>query len=75
MKVYDGGNKNSYLILSMTGSYKNTKVSSPRNQMFIEFETTSIVVKRGFQASIFENSNNSFQKVLFKHNFSFFPDR
>ena len=59
----------------MTGSYKNTKVSSPRNQMFIEFETTSIVVKRGFQASILENSNNSFRKVLFKHNFSFFPDR
>ena len=56
LKVYDGGSKYSYLILSMAGSYRNKKVSSPRNQMFIAFETTSTVAKRGFKASILENS-------------------
>ena len=56
LRVYDGGSKYSDLIKSMTGTYRSTKVSSPRNQMFIEFETTSIVAKRGFNASILENS-------------------
>ena len=40
----------------MTGTYRTTKVSSPRNQMFIEFDTTSIVAKRGFEALIHKNS-------------------
>ena len=42
----------------MTGTYRNTKVSVPGNQMFVEFETTtrSTVVKRGFNASIVEHS-------------------
>ena len=56
LKVYDGGSNYSDLIENMTGSYRNTKVSSPRNQMFIEFQTTSTVAKRGFNASILENS-------------------
>ena len=41
----------------MTGVYKNIKVSGPRNQIFVTFETTSMVPGRGFKASIFENSN------------------
>ena len=40
IRVYDGGSNHSDLIKSMTGDYSYTKVSSPRNQMFIEFETT-----------------------------------
>ena len=60
IRVYDGGSNHSDLIKSMTGDYSYTKVSSPRNQMFIEFETTSIVAKRGFNAFILENSISSF---------------
>ena len=56
LKVYDGGSNHSDLIKKLTGTYRNTKVSSPRNQVFIEFETTSIVAKRGFNAYILENS-------------------
>ena len=56
LRVYDGGSKYSDLIKSMTGTYRATKVSSPRNQMFIEFDSISIVAKTGFKASIFENS-------------------
>ena len=56
IKIYDGGSNYSDLIKSMTGSYRNTKVSSPGNQVFIGFETTSIVAKRGFKASIIKNS-------------------
>ena len=40
----------------MTGTYRNIKVAIPGNQMFVVFETTSTVAKKGFKASIFENS-------------------
>ena len=40
----------------MTGVYNNIKVSGPRNQIFVNFETSSSVAKRGFEASIYENS-------------------
>ena len=56
LKVYDGGSNHSDLIKKLTGTYRNTKISSPRNQMFIEFETSSSVARRGFEASIHENS-------------------
>ena len=56
LRIYDGGNKYSDLIKSMTGTYRNKKVSVPRNQMLVAFETTSTVAKRGFKASILENS-------------------
>ena len=36
----------------MTGSYMNTKVSVPGNQMYVVFETRPTVTKRGFKASI-----------------------
>ena len=56
LRVYDGGSKYSDLIKSMTGTYRNTKVSTPGNQMFVAFEISSRVAKRGFMASILENS-------------------
>ena len=56
INVYDGGSKYSDLIKSMTGVYKNTKVSGPRNQIFVNFETNSLVARKGFEASIHENS-------------------
>ena len=40
----------------MTGVYKNIKVSGPRNQIFVNFETSSSVARKGFEASIHENS-------------------
>ena len=40
----------------MTGTYKDKKVSIPRNQMFVTFETSSTLEKRGFKASILKNS-------------------
>ena len=40
----------------MTGTYRNKKISSPRNQIFVTFETSSTTSKRGFKASILENS-------------------
>ena len=40
----------------MTGGYKNTKVSGPRNQIFVDFETSSSVPRKGFEASVHENS-------------------
>ena len=54
LKVYDGGSKHSDLIKSITGTDRNFKVSIPRNQMFVVYETTSS--KGGFNASILENS-------------------
>ena len=56
IRVYDGGSNHSDLIKSMTGIYRNTIVSIPGNQMFLTFETSSTVAKRGFKASILENS-------------------
>ena len=56
LKVYDGGSKVSDLIKNMTSVYKNTKVSGLRNQIFVNFETSSSVAWRGFEASIHENS-------------------
>ena len=39
----------------MTGTFNNTKISVPGNQMFVLYETTSTVAKKGFRASIVEN--------------------
>ena len=56
LKIYYGGSKYLDLIKTMTGTYRNIKVAIPGNQMFVVFETTSTVAKKGFKASIFENS-------------------
>ena len=40
----------------MTGICKNTKVSGARNQIFVDFETNSLVARKGFEASIHEKS-------------------
>ena len=58
----------------MTGTHDNAKVSIPGNQMFIAFETASIVAKRGFKASILEigiEYNNSYMKLFFGMSFVF----
>ena len=39
----------------MTGTFNNTKISVPGNQMFVLYETTSTVAKKGFRALIVEN--------------------
>ena len=56
LKVYDGGSNYSNLIKELTGTYSNELVSVPRNQMFVTFETTSMVTGRGFKASVLGNS-------------------
>ena len=53
----------------MTGVYKNIKVSGPRNQIFVNFETSSSVARKGFEASIHENSTWLYHNVLSKLNF------
>ena len=52
----------------MTGVYKNIKVSGPRNQIFVNFETSSSVARKGFEASIHENSTWLYHNVLSKFN-------
>ena len=75
MKVYDGGSKYSDLLIKeMTGIYKNTRVSCPGNQIFVTFETSSIVAKGGFKASVLENGihyNITFLIANYKHKFLF----
>ena len=39
----------------MTGTFNNTKISVPGNQMFVLYETTSKLAIKGFMASIVEN--------------------
>ena len=56
LKVYDGGSNYLNLIKELTGTYSNELVSVPRNQMFVTFETTSMVTGRGFKASVLGNS-------------------
>ena len=36
----------------MTGIHNQTEVSVPGNQMFVKFETSSTVVRKGFEAFI-----------------------
>ena len=54
------------LIKSITGNYRNTKISIPRNQMFVVFKTTSTLAKPGFKALIIENSICYTYNHLFK---------
>ena len=52
LRIFDGGSQHSDLIYNITGSYINTKVSIPGNQMYVVFETRLSVTKKGFKASI-----------------------
>ena len=63
LNVYDGGSKYSDLIRRLTGTYSDELVSVPRNQMFVTFETTSMVSGRGFKAFVIENSTSLFHHV------------
>ena len=55
LNFHDGGSKFSDLIKRLTGTYTDELVSVPRNQMFVTFETISVVAGRGFNASVIEN--------------------
>ena len=53
LMVYDGGSEYSDLIANITSAnLSQTEISSTRNQMFITFETSLTVTKRGFRAKI-----------------------
>ena len=56
LKIYNGGNDYSNQIAELTGIYNRTKVSIPRNQMFIVFDTNNSTTKKGFKAFIHEHS-------------------
>ena len=56
LKIYNGGNNYSNQIAQLTGTYHGTKVSVPRNQMFIVFDTNNSTTKKGFKALIHEHS-------------------
>ena len=49
---YDGGNEYADLVRNLTGIYKQTKVAVPGNQMFVKYETSSNVARKGFRAFI-----------------------
>ena len=50
--IYEGGNEYADLVKNITGIHKQTKVSVPGNQIFVKFETSSKVSKKGFRAYI-----------------------
>ena len=56
LKIYNGGSDYSNQIAELTGTYNRTKVSVPRNQMFIVFDTNNSTTKKGFKAFIHEHS-------------------
>ena len=56
LKIYNGGNDYSNQIAELTGTYHKTKVSVPRNQMFIVFDTNDAITKKGFESLIHKHS-------------------
>ena len=56
LKIYNGGSDYSNQIAELTGTYNRIKVSIPRNQMFIVFDTNNSTTKKGFKAFIHEHS-------------------
>ena len=53
MEIYNGGSENADLVKNMTGLHKQTTVSIPGNQVFVKFETSPIVTRKGFMAFIY----------------------
>ena len=53
--IYEGGSEKGKLLKNMTGTYNNTQISTPFNQMYIEFHTNGNIVGKGFNASILES--------------------
>ena len=41
-KIYDGGSKYAELIRKLDGAMNDTKISTPRNQIFVVLETNGI---------------------------------
>ena len=52
MKIYDGGSEKDELIISLTGSYVPSPVTSFLSQMFIIFTTNGNGIGKGFTAKI-----------------------
>ena len=50
--IYEGGSEYADLVRNFTGNHTHTKVSVPGNQMFVKFETSSTVTRKGFKAFI-----------------------
>ena len=55
LSVYEGGSSNGKMLANMTGKKTDIEISTPRNQMFVVFNTNGNVVKKGFQAKILES--------------------
>ena len=62
--VYEGGSDKGKMIANMTGKLNNTKISIPRNQMYIEFHTNGDIARKGFHAKIVE-SMYTYQRFQF----------
>ena len=52
IKIYDGGSEYADIVENITGIHKQTTVSIPGNQMFVKYETSSNVARKGFRAFI-----------------------
>ena len=52
MNIYDGGSTNDDQLISMTGNYASSQITSSGSQLFIEFSTNGNGVGKGFSVSI-----------------------
>ena len=50
--MYEGGSENGKMIANMTGNMNNIQISTPRNQMFVVFQTNDNIGGKGFYAKI-----------------------
>ena len=57
LKIYEGGSEYADLVKNITGIHAQTNVSVPGNQMFVKFETSSKVARKGFRAYIHRIGN------------------
>ena len=42
LTIYDGGSKHTDIIRSLSGAMNDTKISTPRNQLFVVLDTDGI---------------------------------
>ena len=50
--MYEGGSEKGRMIANMTGNMNNIQISTPRNQMFVVFNTNDNISGKGFYAKI-----------------------
>ena len=55
LSIHNGGSDNSEMVANLTGQMNDTKISIPRNQMFLVFKTNHEIVSKGFHALIMES--------------------